>query len=408
MSISEQTREAIQQQTIQYWTASYRISARSRLHLLRRYKDQYDWIEREFANICGNLSWLATQHDLEEAVCFLEYIQLLFPYMQKRDLQTDLLQWCRAGLYTAEIFQQNTGWLFFLCGQAHYALGQWDEARTSFQTAIKRSETEDVQTHARATLSLGRLEFNQGNYTAAFRAMNTAKAFFTQEADQEQLLIILGEAAAYHLNRREFNKALSLYQEIDRLQKQSGTMESSDHTLLMLGVVYRRKKEYQRACAYLQQLIERGERQKNRAAVATASHHLAWVYLNRNELSFARKLCGRAIMLYEEIGDERGLGSTYEQLGCIALAENQGSEALLSLEKSLLLKRQRHNQQGEASVLRHLAIAHLTIGHLQASVECFWKSLVLYQRLGVLTIQRISNVFWEYLTWAMGQRRWKK
>lgn len=408
MNISGQTSGDAHSQTVRCWTTSPLLSAISRLRLIRHHKDQFGWLDMEFANIRGSFSWLATQSNPKEAHLLIEYIQLLTSYLQQRGFQAEFLHWCKAGVHAAEILQQNTGWLLLLCGEALNALGQWDEARDSFQAAMEVSKQQDIQTHSRALLALGRLEFNQGRYRIAFETMNAAKASFSQEKDDEHLLLILGETAAYHLNRREFDKALSLYHEIDRLKRQAGANESSDHTLLMLGVVYRRKKDYKRASVYLQRLVERGEVQRNRAAVATASHHLAWIYLNQNDLPLARKLCGRSIMLYEEIGDERGLSDSYEQLGCIALAENCSKDALLHLQRSLVIRRQLHNQQGEASTLRHLAIVYLVMGHLKAALRSLWQSLILYRRLKILTYQRFMNIFRECLTWTLRQRQWVK
>ncbi len=393
---------------IRTWATAHFLSARTRLQLLRRHHDQYTWIDAEYANTQVSLSWLSTQNSSKEAQLLIEYLHLLAPYFQQRSLQAELLQWCEAGIRAANALQQSPGWLLLLMGQAQYARGHWHEARTSYQAAINTSEKEDVQTYGQAMLALGRLEFNQGNYTEAFATFERAKVHFSAETDQEQLLIILGETAAYYLNRKEFEKALSLYLEVDRRQKQSGATESSDHTLLMLGVVYRRKKDYGRARDYLQQLLERGERQQNHAAMATAAHHLGWTYLSQKRGAQARMCCGKAIRLYEEIGDERGLADAYEQLGCIALADGQGQEALRHLQSALERKRQRHSQQGEASVLRHLAIAYLTMGDLKAGFSNLWQSLTLYRKLGVLTKQRIIHVTLECLTWMMGKRQWIK
>jgi len=178
--------------------------------------------------------------------------------------------------------------------------------------------------------------------------------------------------------------------------------------LLMLGVVYRKKKDYERATEYLQRLLEREEVQRSRGTTATAAHHLAWVYLSRGDLRQARSLCGRAIMLYEEIGDERGLSDAYEQLGCIVLAAGQGGEAVAHLQRSLFMRSQLHNQQGEASGLRHLAIAYFTLGHLGAAFRHVWQSLLIYHRLGVLSCQRIVSMLRELLSWAGGRQQWRK
>ena len=72
------------------------------------------------------------------------------------------------------------------------------------------------------------------------------------------------------------------------------------------------------------------------------------------------------------------------------------------------MRRQLHNQQGEASSLRHLAIAYLTLGQLGAAFIHLWRSLLIYHRLGVLSRQRMVSLLRELLPWAAGRRQWKK
>jgi tetratricopeptide (TPR) repeat protein len=405
MNIPQQVDVEVSNQAVHYWTSSPYLSAITRLQLARCHQDQYDWLDCEFANLRGCQSWLASQKGPRETDLLLEYLRVLAPYLQQRGLQAELVGWCKAGLHASETVQQHPGWLLFLRGEAQNALGRWNEASESFRAAIEASEREDPQTHARALLALGRLQFNQGAYGIAFETMSTTVA---QTVDDEQLMTVRAEMAAYHLNRGDLDKALSLYLEIDDRRQNTGAPEPSDHTLLMLGVVYRKKKDYKRAAEYLQRLLERGEVQQSRSTTATAAHHLAWVYLSLADLRQARSLCGRAIVLYEEVGDERGLSDAYEQLGCIILAAGQGGEAVAHLQRSLFMRRQLYNQQGEASSLRHLAIAYLTLGHLGAALRHVWQSLRIYHRLGVLSRQRMVSMLRELLTWAVGRRQWKK
>ncbi len=408
MIIPQQTNVEVSNQAVHYWSSSLFLSATARLQLARYHQDQYDWLDSEFANLRGCQSWLASQKCPRETHLLLEYIRVLAPYLQQRGLQAELADWCEAGLHASEIVRQHSGWLLFLRGKAQNALGRWDEASVSFRTAIETSEREDPQTHAHALLALGRLQFNQGAYGIAFETMRAAETCLAPTMDDERLMTIRAEMAAYHLNKGDLDKALSLYLEIDRRSRYAGAPEPSDHILLMLGVVYRKKKDYESAAKYLQRLIERGEVQQSRSTTATTAHHLAWVYLSQGDLRQARSLCGRAMVLYKEIGDERGLSDAYEQLGCIELAAGQDSEAVSHLQRSLLMRRQLHNQQGEASSLRHLAIAYLTVGHLGAAFRHVWQSLLIYHRLGVLSRQRMMSMLRELLTWAVGQRQWKK
>ena len=114
-------------------------------------------------------------------------------------------------------------------------------------------------------------------------------------------------------------------------------------------------------------------------------------------------------MLYEEIGDARGLSDAYEQLGCIALAAGQGREAVSHLQRSLFMRRQLHNQQGEASSLRHLAIAYVTQGQLGRAFKHMRQSLPIYYRLGVLGRQaRGQPASGTSRSWAGGRRQLEK
>jgi tetratricopeptide (TPR) repeat protein len=408
MSIPQQANLEISNQAVHYWASSPYLSATIRLRLARRHQDQYEWLDAEFANLSGCQSWLASQIDSDESRLMLEYLRVLTPYLQWRGFQAELVSWCESGLRASKAVQQHPGWVLLLRGEAQNALGRWDEASESFRAAIEVSEQEDPQVHARALLALGRLQFNQGAYGIAFETMGKAETYLAQTMDDERLMTVRGEMAAYHLNRGDLDKALALYLEIDRRRQSTDVPEPSDHILLMLGVVYRKKKDYKRAAEYLQRLLERGEVQGRPGTTATAAHHLAWVYLSQGDLRRARGLCGRAIALYKEIGDERGLSDAYEQLGCIVLAAGQGKEAVQHLHRSLLIRRHLHNQQGEASSLRHLAIAYITLGHLKAAFIHLWQSLLIYHHLGVLSCQRMFTMLRELLTWLAGRHRWEK
>src|SRR6266566_3883468 len=241
MSTPRQATVAIQDQMVRYWTSSPFLSAISRLQLARRYQNQYDRLDAEFANLCGCHSWLTTQNGPEEVHLLLAYLQALAPYLQQRGLQAELVRWCEAGLHASEIVQQHPGWVLFLRGEAQNALGRWNEASGSFRAAIEASEREDPKTHARALLALGRLQFNQGAYGIAFETMSAAETCLVQRADDEQLMTVRAEMAAYHLNRGDLDKALSLYLEIDRLRQYTGAPEHQQRMMRWLGCSGRRK-----------------------------------------------------------------------------------------------------------------------------------------------------------------------
>ena len=390
---------------VQFWKSDYGPSAEPRLMIARRYQYKYDRLDIEFSNLRASQTWLATQESEKAARLLIAYVQVLSPYLRYRSLNTELLQWCEDGLRALRL-EQNPGWLLLLRYEAQIALGQWDKAAASVQEAILATEGKYPNTNAKALLALGRLQLNQGDYKVALETLAKAEALLFEQRDYEGVATVRSERAAYYLNRGELNKALSLYLEVDQLLRQAGATEPSDHTLLMLGVVYRKKRNYVRAASCLQQLLERSKAQRNRGAMATAAHHLAWVRLNQGDLMQARRLCGQAILLYKDVGDIRGASDAYEQLGLISLAQGQGEEALSHLERSLIIRRELGNQHGVASSLRHIAVAHLRMGHLSLAGRELWQSLATYWRLGMLSRQRLVAVVLELYDWIVGRQRW--
>ena len=132
MNIPQQADVEASNQAVHYWASSPYLSAVTRLQLARCHQDRYDWLDSEFANLCGCQSWLATQDGTKEVHLLLEYLRVLAPYLQQRGLQAELVGWCESGLHASEAVRQHAGWLLFLRGEAQNALGWWNETSESF------------------------------------------------------------------------------------------------------------------------------------------------------------------------------------------------------------------------------------------------------------------------------------
>ncbi len=399
--ITSQADSVARGRNLDVWATAYRRAAVSRLSLAVLHQHEYSRLDNEFAGLRASQSWLLLQPDEASATLLFSYIKVLAPYLRQRGFAVELLDWCEGAMRACAKIGQNLGWLLLIRGNAQSALGRWGDAVTSLMAAIGASSDTDPHTHARATLSLGQLQFNQGDYRTAMETLSRAERLLAELADYEGLAGVRAEEAAFYLNRRELGRALSLYLAADQLRKRAGAVTSSDHTLLMLGVTHRKMRNYKRAYAYLRQLLERGETRHDRLAIATAAHHLAWVQLAQGRFVQARHLCGRSIALYGESGDRRGISDAYEQLGLIALADGDGNEALSYMKQSLGERRQIGNQQGVASVLRRIANAYLASGQWADAAHALWQSLAIYRHLGMLSRQRLAAISGELLYWVL-------
>lgn len=389
------------------WDVAEQLAAKARIDSALQHRNQFDLLDHDFPNLRASQRYLATQGGDEAAQLIITYVETLSPYLRQRGFNGELKHWCDNALEAAENLGQDTGSLFLLRSEAQNGLGHWDQAMADIQAAINASEGKEAGTHARSVLALGRLQLNQGAYQLALGNLDRAQTLLSEQEDIAGIAIARSELAAYHLNRRELDKALALYLEVDELNKQAGATETTDHTLLMLGVVHQKKREYERAREYLKQLLARAEERGSRGAEATAAHHLAWGHLYQGHLHQAETLCGRALQLYEAVGDLRGTSDGYEQLGLIALARGRKAEALAQIERSLTLRNQLGNQEGAAASLRRLAIVHMRMGHLGRAVHHLLQSLVTYHRLGVLSLPRLATILVEFWKWGL-KRRWTR
>lgn len=397
LSVQDASLEQIELRAVSIWQTVECQAALVRYRMLKRFESSLDQIDTELSNLRASMGWLRKQKDDDSALLLLSYLQLMIPYFKVRNRDYELEHWCVAGLEASERVNQNPARLLLSRGEAQYALGNWDEAENSWRSSAAASQVQDIATYAQATFALGRLQINQGNFKVALSTMAQAEKLFDKIGDQAKVLEVQSEVAAYHLNRRNLDRALELYLEIDRNYRKNVSNESSDHSLLMLGVVYRQKKSYQQAIFYLSELYRRGTKLNHLSVVATSAHHLAWTYLALGNTDEARRLCGQAIALYEEIQDPRGLSDSWEQIGAILLKQGRPKEALPYIKQSAEMRRFLGNYPGLVSSLRQEAFAFIMDGDYIRGLFLITKILFQYLRLGLLSRERIIAISKEFL-----------
>lgn len=388
------------------WQDAPRLAAFARLEAARRLPLRFERLDQEFLNLRASVAWLEGQADSDSARCLIATVDALADYLHARGLDGLCLRWSEAALRACERVDENPSRMLLVQGEARRAVGEWQGALDSFRAAMNASRGVAPGMHARAVLALGSLQLNRGDYGTALRTLAEAERLVLAQGDAEGLATVRSEQAAYYLNRGDLERALALYLNVDRMQRDAGAAESSDHLLLMLGVVHRKLGRYEQAQAFLQTLMARGERSLQTAVQAVASHHLAWVELNQGRPGPARQWCGRAMALYSDIGDGRGLSDTLEQQGMLDLAAGELDPAFGALQRSLELRMELGNRHGAASSLRHLSLVHLRRGEWKAAVTTMGQSLSLYRRLGMLGRRRLVAMARELVEWTTRRRRW--
>lgn len=349
-------------------------------------------LDLEFRQIQQVCSRLVRENDWHFSLSFLQLVYDLAPYLQRSALNKTLLEYCQSGLQIAGQAGENLGRLLLLQYQAYWALGAWDAGASSLRAAITASKSRDDRVYAQSHLALGQLQLNRGDYAVALETLAQAERLLAEISDDEGIASVKAEIAAYHLNRLEYGQALELYLDVDSLRRRIHDGRPSAHTLLMLGVIYRRLKKYDEAEIYLTELVLLSTDEGNQGSLATALHHLGWVYFELGDLERAAKLARTVKSVYEKIGDPRGESDVDEQLGMIAMSRRDWDSAQSFLERSLETRQQFGNQHGAASAQRRLAKLFLKQGKWWIGLAYLFRCLALYARLGALSRQRLFAI----------------
>ena len=208
-----------------------------------------------FASLDGDLSqiqavldWLSTCSDKQCSEILLSLIEDISTYLEQRSLNNLLIQHINPCLKAAENLRKNPAWIYFLAYRANWALGRWDDAEYFINLALE-STPPDTQAYANVLRFLGSVQLNRGNYLEAFRTFSKAKLIYRQLGDFKGEASIKAEEAAYYLNKAEYSTAYQLYSDVMHYE-QTHVSQISDHTLLMMGIVLRRLKDYQNSIKF--------------------------------------------------------------------------------------------------------------------------------------------------------------
>ncbi len=343
-------------------------------------------LDYELLQIQPVLGWLSSRIDNYHSEILLCLVGNISSYFEKRSLNNLILKNINGCLSAVERLERNPGWIYLIAYRANWALGRWKDADEFIHLALQAAQPNSFD-YAIALQLLGSLQLNRGNYQEALHTFSKAKRIYRDIGDAKGEILIRAEEAAYYLNKADYRMANQIYSEIINFELDHEN-QISDHTLLMMGVVSRRLKNYSNAINYLNQLLQRAEFNNLRSVQATAAHHLAWTYIDQGQYKQAKEYGELAETIYNEIDDPRGSSDADEQLGLTAIALDNYDESQVFLERSIAKRKKLGNQQGYASSIRRMAKLRFAQGRPFAAAYYLVESLYLYKKIGMLPLTR--------------------
>ena len=266
------------------------------------------------------------------------------------------------------------------------SVGQWDlpgahefnfvHAGTRDLLYREQDELNRVRRHAVVARWLAVLAELRREGVAAMIAPHLERAGLKARAGRAYL-----EAAAYERSKmrtttalRHIERALPLIDPDDTARRIDAHHEHGS-LLTTLG-------RYDEALAAFAEMLrlawQVGARNKGGAAL----NRIARVHRQRGEDRMTQELLNRALALFRDAGDMRGVASTLDDLAQVQRLRGDVEAAIAGATEALEIRRAHDDRRGEAVSLTTIGSIELGRGNLDAAGGCFEDALAIFQTFG--------------------------
>jgi class 3 adenylate cyclase/tetratricopeptide (TPR) repeat protein len=272
-------------------------------------------------------------------------------------------------------------------GQVLELVGEWDEARASYEIALSLAEAAgDARAEVECRRAVGWLLRKRGDYTGARTWLEQARAGFAALGDPAGLTQALGDIGEVLRMQGEYPAAAERYAESLALAaaaapapallaaragvlKGAGTLAAQQGDLTQAGVLYEESLQIRRALG-------------DRPGEAAMLNNLGMAAMFREDYVAAEPLFAAGLQLFRKLGDRWSLGGVLNNLGLVARYRGDTARARRLLEESVAVRRSLGDPWGIANALSSLSNLLLHAGELDGIEPLLRESLELNLELG--------------------------
>lgn len=300
--------------------------------------------------------------------------------------------------------------------------GEWDEANTSYHSALKLSrELGDKQLLGRANNSLGHLLLLQGEYKDArlylevsasffealddrfgiakvygdlgnlfFRQGNydSAKSYFTQSIQHSRELTyspyftqIVANLALAHMNQGAYDEGLRWLSAQLALAQENQDKQGMATLFTNMGIVNFEKGDYNASQECHEQGLELADELGNKLLTAIAMGCLGSVRERKGDFAGAMEHFQKDLDLAEELGDPQGIAIAHSLLGELLTMMGRFEEGIPHVEKAHSISRELGYKKGIAKAANTLGDAFYFMGDFDRSLEYYNQAIDLTREI---------------------------
>ena len=268
-------------------------------------------------------------------------------------------------------------------GAVHEKRGQYDEALASCARGIELLSPDYEQTveMSRLLTLRCRVYWKQGQFEAAI-------------VEGERSLLILKETFHYHDIARAHNELGNACEKYSRADQAISHFEQSLSMLERIGDEYGAAKIYNnlaiiyyqtdlaRSAEYFGQALQTMQRFGDVWGESSAYQNLGVIHYARGDYAHAIDYYQRSLGMTERLGDNLGIADCHINLGEAFRAQGDPTQAIIHLEQALTVAQQIGACQSEAECHRQLAECYLEINQPNSALKMCQEALEHTQQIG--------------------------
>ncbi|PPT09597.1 High-affnity carbon uptake protein Hat/HatR [Geitlerinema sp. FC II] len=269
----------------------------------------------------------------------------------------------------------SLGTVYFELGDRQQAIVFYEEAIALFQ------QLQHPEGAAIARTNLARAYVSLGQYRAAKPHLDLAATVFRHRGDrvaEAQVLNLLGEV---YNAFGEGQRALDVLDRARQLLIDSNTREGAE-TLTRLGNLYASLGDRSQALAYYERVLSLYQRLGDESGMATTFNNLG-------NLSFHIQDTDRALDYYEQAlqrlspqRDRGERGRVFNNVGRVYASVDEDRQALEYFDRALQLRRDVGDLVGQAATLNNIGSSYISLGEFDVALDALEQSLSLQREIG--------------------------
>lgn len=192
----------------------------------------------------------------------------------------------------------------------------------------------------------------------------------------------LNQQALDYYQQGQFQNALTTFQQVLELVRNSGNRSNEATTLTNIGMVYDSLQQYAQALEAYNQALTLRQALSDRRGEAEVLDGIGAIHSDQGQYGQAIRFHQQALTIWQALGDRSGELMTLNNLGFVYSRQGNYVQAQSHYERSLRLSRELSDRASEATALNNLGRVYVDQGQYPQALALYQEALAIRQALG--------------------------